>query len=522
MDLQHTTQTWMLPSKDLLLVTAPFTYTFGPSMAPALLKACAEQAGFSAVAWDLSAEFNLKFENTAQYKDIILWMQHPEILPPIVAFNWYQTIVEEYALRAIKYHTTSIAVSLLTQSSQRFAEDLCYYIRLHAPDIKIMLGGNSVNILQFQYQKTWGQLMYDSKMCDCVIVGEGEHLLAKALQENLEGVIFADQLSNQELDAVPVPNYDDYDMTLYAPTENTFWASTDNIKDVDTGPIFLVTGSKGCIKNCTFCDVANIWSKFRFRSGASVANEIATLHEKYNARFFSFTDSLMNGGLRPFYEMNVALLERIPGAIKYEGQMICRGREDMPEKYFKIMAEAGCFNVNIGIESGSESVRKHMGKGSTNADVAYSTEMFTKYGINQSWNIIAGYPTETEEDWQDTMQLIKTWVPQTNGLLKIYPIDTFLILPDTPIARSELYSLLDLNQENINGYSDFVWTSGANPSNTYDVRARRFIELCELVLDYTSDSVNRERLTTKIEMTNKKLEWYHANKKQKIFSIAQS
>jgi radical SAM superfamily enzyme YgiQ (UPF0313 family) len=450
-------------------------------------------------------------------------MQHPEVVPDKATFIWYRSIVKNYAEKIVNhYQPKNLAVSLLTQSSQRFAEDICFYVKSLDPDIKIILGGNSLDILQFQFQKTWGQLMIDSNMADCVIIGEGEYALAEVLDEDFYGIKKVEQLTNQQLDQLPVPNYDDYDMTFYPHSDKTFWSTSVGVRSVDSGPVFLVTASKGCIKDCTFCDVGSIWSRFRFRSGSSVADEIYELHKKYNARFFSFTDSLMNGGLRPFYDMNVALIEKMAGAIKYEGQMICRGAKDMPEKYFEIMARGGCVNVHIGIESGSEKVRQDMGKGSSNADIAYSTEMFTRYGIKQAWNIIAGYPTETDEDWQDTMDLINFWLPKTNGLLRIVPIDTFLILPGTPMTDTDLYDQLELHQENINGYSEFAWVSGKNPNNTFDVRANRFIELCNTVIEFTASEDIITRIKNKIDLTNKKLEWYHANTQRKIFSLHKS
>jgi radical SAM superfamily enzyme YgiQ (UPF0313 family) len=509
---------------DLLILTAPFTYTLGPSLGPALLKACVERDGYKASTWDLSAEFNHNFADTNDYNEIIDWMQSPDVIPSVAAFNWYLSIIKQYAERIVyTYRPKNLAISILTLSSQRFAEDLCYYVKILDPNLKIILGGNSLNILQSQYQKLWSDLLLDSNLCDCVVIGEGEYTLSNILANNLIGKIVSPQLTNADLSNLPVPDYSEYDMSLYPAAENTFWAMAKSIRSIDSGPIFLITGSRGCIKDCTFCDVANIWDKFRFRSGISVADEIATLHKKYDAKYFSFTDSLLNGGLRPFFEMNESLLDKLPpNTIQYEGQVICRGKNDMPEKYFKIMALAGCAHVNIGIESGSESVRAHMRKGSSNEDIAYSTEMYIKYNIKQNWNIIAGYPTETDNDWQETVDLINYWVPRSNGLLKINPINTFLILPDTPIDKTEMRTELELHQESIAGYSEFAWVSGKNPSNTYEVRARRFIELCQLLLTYADNDAEVKRLQDRIKSTNKRLNWYRDHKQRKIFNIAQS
>jgi radical SAM superfamily enzyme YgiQ (UPF0313 family) len=363
--------------------------------------------------------------------------------------------------------------------------------------------------------------MLDSELADCILIGEGDYALARIVKNNLSGVVTEPQLSNELFEQIPIPDYSDYNFTFYPETKLTYWSPKNNNMQA-SGLTFLITASRGCVRDCSFCDVGKIWERYRFRSGASVAKEIIELHQKHSVRFFSFTDSLMNGGLKPFYEMNQVLATELPRAIGYEGQFICRSQKDMPEKYFKAMKDAGCTNVTVGLESGSESVRTHMKKGSTDQDVKYTTGMLTKYGILQTWNIIAGYPTETDQDWQETIDLIKFWIPRSNGLLKINPIGTFLMLQDTPMTNTSMYQELGLNTVNIEGYNQFAWTSNSNPKNTFDVRADRFIELCNLIKSFGPSDKNTDQLDQKISFVRKKLEWYKSNDTKKIFAISQN
>jgi radical SAM superfamily enzyme YgiQ (UPF0313 family) len=503
---------------DLLIVTAPFTYTFGPSLAPALLKSCVTAQGLVAKTWDISAEFNLH-ANSPHYQSVKAWMISPELTLTQEEYNWYQLLVCGYAEKIFQHYCPkNLAISLLTMYSHRFAEDLCFYVRLRCTDIKILLGGSGLDILQYQYQVPWHDLLLNSGLCDTVILGEGEFALGHAIINNQGGLITVPQLTDAELDQVPVPNYDDYDFSLYQEYTKSYWVTIDNTKEKNE-LIFLITASKGCVKNCSFCDVGKIWKKFRHRSASKVAEEIISLHQKYGATYFSFTDSLMNGGMKVFYELNKILTEQLPRTISYEGQIICRGPQDMPEKYFEIMAQAGCRNVTVGMESGSEQVRIHMGKGSSQNNVHHTAEMLIKYGINQSWNIIAGYPTETSKDWNDTMDLIKYWLPRSNGLLRISPVNTFLLLDGTPMTDTDEYLELGLQKSTINGYSGFAWTSDANPENTFDQRCARFLELCHYLLEF--DPIRYARVREKIKTINKQLEWYHSEyKPKKIFDIS--
>ena len=504
---------------DLLIITVPFTYTFGPSLSPALLKACAIRDGISAQAWDISADFNYCHKNHEAYQSLVDWMGAPELTITKKEFNWYQSTVVNYAKTIVdQYNPKYLAVSVLTQNSQRFAEDICYHVKLLNPDIKILLGGSGVDVFQYTYQCKWYELLLQEDLADTVIIGEGEYALSRVILQNLTGVVKEPQLTNQQLSQVPVPDYDDYDFSIYKSATNSYWNRKEDVKS-QNDLIFLVTASKGCVKNCSFCDVGKIWSKFRFRGAEQVANEIITLHEKYGATYFSFTDSLINGGIRVFNELNLILAEKIPKTIRYDGQMICRGKSDMPEKYFEAMARAGCYSVSMGIESGSEQVRMHMGKGSSADNVYYSTEMLIKYGIKQSWNIIAGYPTETDDDWSKTMDLIRYWMPRSNGLLQIVPVGTFLLLEGTPMTDTNKYVDLGLKKNVVSGYSGFAWTSAKNMTNTFDVRCKRFLELCNYLLE--QQPAGDASIFQKILTTQKQLNWYRDEiNTKKVFSLA--
>jgi radical SAM superfamily enzyme YgiQ (UPF0313 family) len=509
-------------NKDLLVVTAPFTYTFGPSLSPAVLKASVESTGkYTCGTWDLSAEFNFHNETHEYYETVIAWMQNPEIKLTVEQFKWYTQHIKSYAKKIVYEHKPkNLGISILTVNSHRFAEDLCFHVKSLDQNLKIIIGGGALDIFQYQYSMTWGNLMLSSYMADVVVLGEGELEILNILEKNITGIVNVPQLTNVQLNQLPVPDYSDYDFSLYSKNiSKTYWSNDSNAK-TDNDLVFLITASKGCVKNCNFCDVGKIWERYRVRNGESVANEILTLHEKYGANYFSFTDSLINGGLKPFFEMNTVLTEKLANTIKYEGQMICRSQRDMPEKYFQIMKSGGCYRVQIGLESGSQRVRLDMGKGSTDDDVAYTTSMLIKYGIYMSWNIIAGYPTETDEDWEQTMKLVKYWLPRSNGLLEIFASNTFMLIGGTPMVNDPvLINKFDMHSNVINGYSAFAWTSGLNPENTFDVRARRFEELCDYYSNFEKDPLKLNNMQHRLNLVKQHLQWYHETKRKKIYSI---
>lgn len=506
---------------DVLIVSTPFVYCFGPSLAPALLKSCCEVQGVNAKAWDIAGEFYNKYEDHPNFNSIRAWMETPDIKLTKQEFDWYQDIVKDYAEKIVVQNPRWLAVSLLTYNSLRFSEDLCYFVKLLNPAIKIALGGSGQRVNQYYYKKSWNSLMIDSGLAECAVVGEGEFVIADIVKNNLSGVITVPQLTNTEFEKVPVPNYDDYDLGAYRKVKKSFWAFGHYISDIDSGIIFNITGSKGCVMSCSFCDIAVAWPKFRFRSGESIAEEMIELHKKYDARLFSFTDSLLNGGLKPFYQMNKVLSERLPYTVGYEGQMIIRSRRDMPEHHFNEMAAAGCYAVSIGIESGSDRVREHMRKGSTAEDINYTTRMLLKHQIKQAWNIFAGYPNETEQDWQQTLDLVRYWITESQGLIRINPsVSVFNMYNDTPILDGELGQSMGVEQvATPAGLSPQFWTSPSYPENTFDVRVRRYLELADFLM--STDDYYRTALAKTLSVLHAQLDLYNREYKQpkKVFSI---
>lgn len=503
---------------DVLIISSPYQVSHGPSLAPALLKACAERHNLQATAWDLAAEFNLHIKNT-HYQPIIDWMQTSGLQISDSDFEWYLSVVSDYVDRIISQHPKYLAISVMTYCGQRFVEDLAVLLKQKS-NIKIIVGGSGANVFNYQYQKQWYQVLLEGGVIDTVVVGEGEEAIAKVVNHNLTGIYHEPQLTNDQLNEIPTPDYSDYDLTIY--DRSSFKIVTvghSSSYDSQENPLpWIITGSKGCVRNCSFCDVNKQWGHYRFRSGTAIANEIIDLHHRYGAEYFSFTDSLINGGLRTMIDMNTELEQRLPRKIRYDCQAIFRSQQDMPERYFASMANAGCYHVNIGVETGSNSVRDHMRKQVSDSDLEYSASMFLRYNILQTWNIVVGYPTETDADFEKTIDMINHWHTKSNGKIKFNPTDTFLMIPGTPIMEEHYLNDLGIDFTTVNGYSDFAWTASVNPSNTYDVRAGRFVSICNLLklLD-PSNTKQHQRLDLKAQRVLRRLEWFNDHQTKKVF-----
>jgi radical SAM superfamily enzyme YgiQ (UPF0313 family) len=474
-----------------------------PPLAPALLKGCLEDQGISAHTFDFNLDFHQKFhgENAVE---LVAWMTTPDIKINGDIFCKYQEFISDCTTKVLALNPKVICVSVFSHESQRFAEDLCYHIKTQT-HTHIIVGGSGVGIKQHEYGKLWAEVMIDSGLVDSALLGEAESTIADLVRNCVPGIHRSPQLDNEELADVSVPNFDNYNLDAYG------------VRDQLKLPI---TATKGCIRSCSFCDVASIWPKFRYRRGENVANEMISLYQRYGIQNFTFTDSLINGGLKPFREMNTLLSQKLPNTISYSGQFICRDQNSMPPEDFTLMKTGGCSFVSIGIESGSEQVRAHMKKGFSNIDIDYVATQLLKNNIKQVWNIIVGYPTETDQDWQDTINLISRYKNFHNEI-KIAPVGVFQMLQNTPITSKSMLADLDIELEVLHGYSEYNWVSGLNLTNNLSKRASRWDQLIDIIQEYNMLYTDPNRLKQKSLVLKQQMEYYESKSNRPVFEIHQ-
>jgi radical SAM superfamily enzyme YgiQ (UPF0313 family) len=364
---------------------------------------------------------------------------------------------------------------VFTEDSQRAAIDLCS--RLKDRDFKIVIGGMGLNISKGEiFGENFGMEMLRLGLVDASIFGEGEHALVNLLKGNMDypGIYTQDGGSPSEqitdLDAIGFADYTDYRLNQYTGFYNE--------------PLVQITGSRGCVRNCTFCDIADMWPKYKFRSGGNIAEEIIQTHEKFGIRNFYFTDSLINGSMSAYMNMCESLADynatHKDANLRWGGQYIVRSEKQCPKDYFSLTAASGAFNLAIGVESGSDAVRDHMRKKFSSADLDFTLENFAKHRISCSYLILIGYPTETEEDFYDTLRLFKRhqkYVAQ-GIILGLSLGQTMFALNNSPI-RDILGDDITFKKKN---FTD-SWVLKSNPELDYHTRIKRRLQ-AEVVADY--------------------------------------
>jgi radical SAM superfamily enzyme YgiQ (UPF0313 family) len=143
------------------------------------------------------------------------------------------------------------------------------------------------------------------------------------------------------------------------------------------------------------------------------------LKEKFNFDHIWFCDDIF--GLKPGWVNEFAdLIEK--DKLHFTFKIQARVDLMMEENYIRDLARAGCENIWMGAESGSQKILDAMDKGTTVEQIYKATQLLKKNNIHPSFFIQFGYPGETKEDITKTIRMINELLPYEIGISVSYPL----------------------------------------------------------------------------------------------------
>ena len=380
-----------------------------------------------------------------------------------------------------------IGLSVLSVWTHKSTFLFAQRLRDRFPDRNIVIGGRGIKLPIYSsvYEDllpsprersiSFGDFMLDRGLVDHAIVGDGEDAILRVLAG--EHIDTLPQQSDQF--RLPVPDYEDYRFDDYLLTER----------------LLPIMGSKGCVRNCDFCDIQFQFGKYRYRSGKDIAEEMISLNQKFKVNKFQFTDSLVNGGLKPFREF-VEILARHNqqnphNRISWNGQYICRHRGQMPRDLYTLMAQSGAHGITIGAESGSNRVLEKMNKKTTVEALYDELENFRDNGITCVLLTFVGHWSETWDDFVDHCRMFVRIAPFVrSGTISAVSVGhPMLMLEGTPSMFNSHHDGTIMSDFN----KDLIWRNSNNPTSTFKERLRRQLlvhDICERMEIPTLDDVH--------------------------------
>ena len=472
----------MLQNTDILICSIPRMSIYYPPAAPAILKACVEKHGFSCQVIDFVIRFHKKFFETPHWEKIDNWLVIPEYHDQEI-FNLLHEEVTAWATEISAINPKWLGISVFSYESHKITRLFVTIMKKVNPRIKIVLGGMGITADSNQFAPNLKLL----GLIDAYLLSDGEDSLPQLLADQTP-----DMRQLEDLDIYPYADWSDYDLDLYKYqktaqrtkelTGKNIWQGFGNewyrSDQILTMPI---VGSRGCVRNCSFCDVPQLWPKYKTRSAEHIAKEIILNYEKYNVQRFHFTDSLINGNMKNFRALCKILADyRIKNNADFTitGQYIVRPHNNETDQDYEIMAQAGVKILEAGIESGSEAVRFHIGKKFSNQDIDVFLERVHKYNIKVVLLMLVGYPTETEKDFQDTMDLLtkNSHYRDSGTIVEACLGGTLRVEPNSKLAEDPMIHFIPMEN---NKQDDLLWVYKNNPDLTLKERIRRRLILLD-------------------------------------------
>ena len=213
----------------------------------------------------------------------------------------------------------------------------------------------------------------------------------------------------KELDALPLPAWDLVDMESY----REIWMRHHGYFSLNIGT------TRGCPFKCNWCAKPIYGNRYNARSAGHVVRELKWLKEIGQFDHIWFCDDIF--GLKPGWVEEFANLVEKEG-LRFSFKIQSRADLLLQENYVRSLARAGCDNVWMGAESGSQKILDAMDKGIRVDQIYGATRLLREHGIRPSFFIQFGYPGETKEDIRQTIHMIRELLPDSLGISVSYPL----------------------------------------------------------------------------------------------------
>jgi radical SAM superfamily enzyme YgiQ (UPF0313 family) len=329
--------------------------------------------------------------------------------------NWKRALLETLAQKPICF-----GVTCMTGPQILHALEGCRLVKERYPDVPVIWGGVHASLLPEQ--------TLENPYLDIVVVGEGERTfleLVKALESgtplrNVSGICYKEngkvhhtadrpfvKLDEQPPLSYHLINMDHYRRHLFGMDHISF------------------NSSRGCTFRCSFCwDPVMHKRQWRAMDPETVLDQLKRIIQDYDIRGFLFTDDhffidmerafrIIEGILRANFNISISKLQIRADTINR-----------LDKEFLQMMVKAGVKRFSVGVESGSQRMLDLMKKDCSVEDFIEANRKLIPYPIVPVFLFMMGLPTETPEEFAQSIRLAIQLTNENPRAVKTFNIYT--------------------------------------------------------------------------------------------------
>ena len=450
------------------LVTMPFTYSKFPSIQLGTLSALLKSQGIDVKTYHFNLLFAHKigvplYEILCEKRGLIgEWLfssilfrdnpkhaQYPHMFKPVFeatareaacSMGYLEEIAHSLAPQFLTWAMTAYdwskysVVGFTSTFDQNVASlTMAKLIKDLYPSVRVVFGGaNFDGEMGLEHFRAFPWIDY-------VVVGEGEEVFPSLVKQILRGReesipkgvahrkdsrIHFEPHSNlfTDFQHMGPPDYDDYFEQL---KELEAQGST------GLNRILLYEGSRGCWwgekHHCTFCGLNAQAMQFRAKSPEQVSQELDYLSSRYETTRFRMVDNIID----------MKYIDGLFGKFAqahFDLDVFMETKSNLTKRQIQTLAHGGVKCMQPGIESLSTAQLKEMDKGVSPLQNIQCLKWSRYYNVDISWNILLGFPQETDEDYQRQIEMIPSLLhlqpPESTGKLWLERFSPYFMRPE--------------------------------------------------------------------------------------------
>jgi radical SAM superfamily enzyme YgiQ (UPF0313 family) len=364
-----------------------------------------------------------------------------KIIDSTITPRFQQRVIEELK------DALCLAVSLVTGPMIRETVQMGREVKRLYPNLPILLGGWHPSLLPDQ--------TLAADFVDGIVIGQGEDALLELVQrieagESFRGVagagykengriVFNPRRTLRPLREMPPKAYHLADFDAYQRVCGRRWA--------------MYTSSLACPYNCGYCTNDGVYGrKWNALEPDQVVEETTDLVSRYRLELLWIVDDNFLVDRDRAVAIAEGLVRRgvkFDWSIQASTNLVCR----LTDEELTVLKRAGLNQVSQGADSGSKRVMHLMNKDFQTLDHIYmSAEKLTRAGIRPSFNLIFGYPGETEKERRESVALMM-------NICRRYPgaefwTNIFTPYPGSPIMQRAFEFGIEV-PKSLEGWVDF-------------------------------------------------------------------